>query len=460
MTTPKTTHEILGGSMYKLMVFFLISLLLSLVAGAELVNAQFDGPESAAYDAIRHRYFINNIYTGSIIEIDSLGQTSDYHTDYRRYYGNHISGDSLYFTANEYYLVGIDMSTELPFLSKSIASWNNLDGVCTDTSGNVYVVDTGGRIMKVKLSDQSVEQLASVPPATQDVTFDKINNRLIVGCFTGSMAVRAVDIETGQVTVLVSSGAGFIDGIMQDDRGNTYVSSYSGPGYLIRFDSTFSSRDTIASDLNEPTGPCYNTRDQIIVVGDFGGDTVHFIADPFYLDDDSDGTINGTDNCRNTYNPDQEDTDSDSVGDSCDNCVARNNPFQEDDDGDGAGDSCDICPGFDDFTDLDTDLAPDSCDNCPFKFNPSQADSNSDGIGDACDFICGDADRSGSIDIDDAVYLVTYIFASGPPPEPMSAGDADCSEAIDIDDVVYLISYIFAGGSVPCDADGDGVPDC
>jgi hypothetical protein len=73
---------------------------------------------------------------------------------------------------------------------------------------------------------------------------------------------------------------------------------------------------------------------------------------------------------------------------------------------------------------------------------------------------CGDADRSGAVDIDDAVYLVDYIFSGGPGPDPYESGDADCSALVDIGDVVYLIAYILAGGNAPCDSAGDGVPDC
>jgi len=62
----------------------------------------------------------------------------------------------------------------------------------------------------------------------------------------------------------------------------------------------------------------------------------------------------------------------------------------------------------------------------------------------------GDADASGAIDIDDVVYLIEYIFASGPAPEPIEAGNADCSGGVDIDDAVYLINYIFGGGPEPC----------
>jgi hypothetical protein len=75
-------------------------------------------------------------------------------------------------------------------------------------------------------------------------------------------------------------------------------------------------------------------------------------------------------------------------------------------------------------------------------------------------YLCGDADGSSDVDIDDVVYLIQYIFAGGPAPDPLASGDADCAGGIDIDDVVYLINYIFQGGSAPCDPDGDEVADC
>jgi hypothetical protein len=156
-------------------------------------------------------------------------------------------------------------------------------------------------------------------------------------------------------------------------------------------------------------------------------------------DADGDSIPDLDDNCLLAYNPSQENSDSDQLGDSCDNCILVNNPDQEDSDGDMVGDSC---------------------DNCIDTFNPDQLDSDGDGVGDVCDWLCGDADGSGDADIDDAVYLIQYIFGGGPAPDPMESGDADCSGEVDIDDVVYLIQYIFGGGPAPCDPSGDGIPDC
>ncbi|MFH1892244.1 MAG: hypothetical protein ABIK83_06115 [Candidatus Zixiibacteriota bacterium] len=59
--------------------------------------------------------------------------------------------------------------------------------------------------------------------------------------------------------------------------------------------------------------------------------------------------------------------------------------------------------------------------------------------------IPGDADGSGRVDIDDVVYLISYIFVGGCPPWDLNSGDADRSCAIDVDDAVWLIQYIFGG---------------
>jgi hypothetical protein len=171
------------------------------------------------------------------------------------------------------------------------------------------------------------------------------------------------------------------------------------------------------------------------------------------LDDlDCDSLPNNEDNCPYADNPGQTDSDLDEVGDACDNCPIISNSDQVDGDRDGIGDVCDNCS--EDYNpeqvDADEDGHGDMCDNCPDDYNPDQLDSDDNGVGDVCDYICGDADGSREVDIDDVVHLIAYIFSGGPAPEPIEAGDADRSGEVDIDDVVYLIEYIFSGGSEPC----------
>jgi len=232
--------------------------------------------------------------------------------------------------------------------------------------------------------------------------------------------------------------------------------------------------------------------------GDANGNGLGDYCDP---DADSDGVLNEDDNCWLTPNADQVNDDTDSLGNACDNCPDDYNPFQYDKDRDGIGDVCDedrlyiqCCldmPGayYNEpfsyqfwaiggalpyhwsrgFESLPSGLTfetasgllhgtPSSKGTFFFRIIVIDATGARDTtlINMAVDdrpvppFVCGDADGSDTVDIDDVVFLIGYIFSSGAPPDPVASGDADCSSEIDIDDVVYLIQYIFGGGDQPC----------
>ncbi|MBU1319433.1 MAG: M6 family metalloprotease domain-containing protein [candidate division Zixibacteria bacterium] len=68
----------------------------------------------------------------------------------------------------------------------------------------------------------------------------------------------------------------------------------------------------------------------------------------------------------------------------------------------------------------------------------------------ADEFICGDANNSGEVDIDDAIYLIAYSYLSGPAPIPVESGDLNCDGKINLLDIVGLVNYLFRGGPVPC----------
>ncbi len=64
----------------------------------------------------------------------------------------------------------------------------------------------------------------------------------------------------------------------------------------------------------------------------------------------------------------------------------------------------------------------------------------------------GDANNDQNINIGDILYIINYIFKSGPPPEPLIMGDADCDGEVLIGDGIYLINFVFKSGPPPgCD---------
>ena len=87
------------------------------------------------------------------------------------------------------------------------------------------------------------------------------------------------------------------------------------------------------------------------------------------------------------------DIDSDGVLDGCDNCPDTPNSDQVDTDGDGVGDACD------DSSDGDGDGEPDFSDNCPDTPNSGQEDFDNDGVGDSCDICQTEGDQGCGVDI-------------------------------------------------------------
>ncbi|MFH1891528.1 MAG: dockerin type I repeat-containing protein [Candidatus Zixiibacteriota bacterium] len=229
---------------------------------------------------------------------------------------------------------------------------------------------------------------------------------------------------------------------------------------------------------------------------DTDSDGLGDVCDP---DIDDDSVPNEEDNCPYTVNPSQLDDDGDAIGNICDNCPDTYNPEQYDENSDGTGDACDGDLHIQSYE------LPDCTVNEPYFYQfwavggvepyywqkiggqppygcvftggqvgtitgtptwvgdyyliialaDSDSPPNSDTIAVSVSVVepprpCGDVTGEGGVDIDDAVFLVAYIFLGGSVPDPLEIGDVDCSGQIDIDDVVYMIAYIFTGGPAPC----------
>ncbi|MEZ5359147.1 MAG: dockerin type I repeat-containing protein [Candidatus Zixiibacteriota bacterium] len=89
-------------------------------------------------------------------------------------------------------------------------------------------------------------------------------------------------------------------------------------------------------------------------------------------------------------------------------------------------------------------------DNCPDTWNPDQIDIDNNGVGDMCQFACGDVNQDDGVNIGDVLYIIDYLFKSGPPPPIVKHADVDCSDVVNISDAVYLMNFIFNSGPVPC----------
>ncbi|UCB52663.1 MAG: hypothetical protein JSV10_00800 [Candidatus Zixiibacteriota bacterium] len=61
----------------------------------------------------------------------------------------------------------------------------------------------------------------------------------------------------------------------------------------------------------------------------------------------------------------------------------------------------------------------------------------------------GDATGDGVVNIADVMYMINYLYRSGPPPVSFEAGDANCDDDHSLLDIVFLINYLYKGGPPP-----------
>ncbi len=138
--------------------------------------------------------------------------------------------------------------------------------------------------------------------------------------------------------------------------------------------------------------------------------------------------------CNSNFIPDscEADTDTDGHIDGCDNCPLAANGAQTETDGDGVGDAC---------------------DNCPALANADQADLDGDGLGDLCD---SDIDGDGVDEDVDACPGASPCVLSDATGRPRSDLNLDC--AVNGLDVQILVDCLLGGTCTSIDPDGDDTP--
>ncbi|MBN1633965.1 MAG: T9SS type A sorting domain-containing protein [Ignavibacteria bacterium] len=161
-----------------------------------------------------------------------------------------------------------------------------LDGMTTDTSGNLYVTDYhyGGSehgIFKIKLSTLEYYRIASpatgLSPAPQDLLFDKPNNRLLIVFAANNAPIQALSLTDTSITTILNSTPGIIDGIEMDNQGNYFLTSWTA-GALFKYDHEFiNTPATILSGLNGPSNLGYNRVHNILAVPVYNSDTIIFL---------------------------------------------------------------------------------------------------------------------------------------------------------------------------------------
>lgn len=215
-----------------------------------VIDEGLAGPEAVRYDPDQDVYFVSN-FNGSSSEADSNGYIAkarpDGSIDSLKFLtgteeaplhsprGMYITGDTL-FVADLKGVHGFNKQTaeQVAFFDFTDFEPGFLNDVAVDTSGVIYVTDTGqARVYQIKESDISIvaDSLADPP---NGITLDRNNDQLVIAPWNGGQIFRSFSPadSTLQDFITVESGGNF-DGI-EPYNGSFLVSSQNDSSlYLI-----------------------------------------------------------------------------------------------------------------------------------------------------------------------------------------------------------------------------------
>jgi CSLREA domain-containing protein len=296
-----------------------------------------------------------------------------------------------------------------------------LQDIASAPDGNAYVINKSDNgLYQINLSDGSTTFMFNI--AADQNSLEAANNTTLYSWGYTDPSLYRIDLTARSFTPVVNTG--FFGSDLALDLNGTDLYGSTQNGRLIRINLlslqvTDIGQMAVTAGLRvpgidfAPSGQLYATTGNdgstvaevyvvdkttaattrigdISGVGNFGMSIRTLSNQPPVTDADGDDIPDGSDNCPNDFNPQQEDADGDGQGDVCDpdddndsvvdpsdNCPFIANADQADNDLDTQGDACD--------SDNDNDSVVDAMDNCPFTANPTQLDSDGDGLGNACD---------------------------------------------------------------------------
>lgn len=198
----------------------------------------FATPESAVYDPVRKVIYVSNYdkYRESSTQYISK-LTADGEMVELRWVdgvanptGMVLVGDRLY-VVERLSVVEIDTGSGEVLERHTIPQPGFVNDIAVDPSGAFYVSDSRRSVIS-RYSGGVWEEWVSGDEISQPNGICVRGGRLFVGN-NGDRTVKAVDLETKEITTVVRLGSGIIDGLTSDRDGNLLVSHWEGRLYRV-----------------------------------------------------------------------------------------------------------------------------------------------------------------------------------------------------------------------------------
>jgi len=245
-----------------------------------------NNPESVVYDSANKRYLISNWGDGAIVQIDNQGnQTyfSDTLLNKFKVAGLYIYGDTLLAAAGDAPnagLFGFNLNTDKQIFHIILPDIGLPNDITSDKQGHIYVTDYwGDKLYKVvnRIPSVMIQEGLNYP---NGLFYDQNKDRLLVLSVMGKGApVYSIDLIDSSLTTLIETGlVGGTDGITMDGEGNIYISEWEGDN-IYKFSKDLSKLPVIySSGHNDPADIYFDEVNSLLVVPDFGSNSIDFIS--------------------------------------------------------------------------------------------------------------------------------------------------------------------------------------
>lgn len=222
----------------------------------------FKIPESVVYDPTRDCFYVSN-YDGynpssnqgkqsvSRVSLEAKAVDLEWATGLNNPTGMAVFDGKLFVVEREN-LVEIDPDSGLVETRYSIPQPGFVNDVAADDSGNLYISDSSKHVI-YRFSGGVISEWIKSDEIRNPNGLHVQGKKLIVGN-NGDNCLKAVDLDSKEITKILNLGPGIIDGIQSDKRGNLLVSHWSGKIYRISPDGT-------VEKLLDMTVPKTNTAD-------------------------------------------------------------------------------------------------------------------------------------------------------------------------------------------------------
>ena len=256
----------------------------------------YNSPESVAYDSVNDLYWISNTGiptaanegninavkpsdTGNIVETisDIAGSIRGI-----AILGAAMIAASTALNSNVQVLLYIELVNGTVYHELTIPGGVFINDVAISDDGSTIYLSDNNNIYEI--INETITVLLATTGAN-GLLYDGANNRLIFTDdrpATGS-AISAIDLDTKTVTTLVTNaGFQFLDGLTVDHLGNYYVSCWSNPNQVYRYDPNFTSSTLISTGFNNvlhngAADIYFDQVNKILVVPNMNANTVDFI---------------------------------------------------------------------------------------------------------------------------------------------------------------------------------------